>query len=68
MQAACGSPQWIVFVVDKVLYFMSRTKLELSSAFDCGSISSIVYDPYLNNFKLVNETLDFKMADVVCLV
>ncbi len=47
---------------------MNRNTLELSTAHDCGNVSSIVYDPYLNNFRIKTATNDGLKVDVNCLV
>ena len=55
-------------MVDYVFYFMNRRTFELSIAHDCGNVSSIVYDPYYNNFKVKNSTIDGPNVDVNCIL
>ncbi len=61
LQAACGSPTWIVFVVSRVFYFMDRVNFQITTAHDCGNVTSIVYDPYLNKFKLASDSVNAEL-------
>ena len=48
---------------------MNRSNYELLIAHDCGNVSSIVYDPYLNNFRIVLDGNDsVTKLDVNCIV
>lgn len=47
---------------------MKRNNFELSIAHNCGNVSSIVYDPYLNNFKVKYASKDGPALDVNCIV
>jgi len=48
---------------------MNRNNYELTTARDCGNVSSIVFDPYLNNFRIILDSIDTDVKfDVNCVV